>query len=149
MALIRSEPFRDLDRMLQAFYRMNGAPAPMQMPMDAYANEDRFVLEFDLPGVTADAIELTVEGDTLTVKAERPAHELPEGAKAVVTERPFGMFARQILLGERLDSSRIEAKYESGVLKLSIPVEERAKPRRIEVKEGEDAKQLSTVGNAG
>jgi HSP20 family protein len=115
----------------------------MAMPMDAYRKEDSFLLQLDLPGVAPDSIELTVEENVLTISAERPAPPTGEGVESVIAERAFGTFTRQVVLGKTLDSERIEANYEGGVLTVAIPVAEKAKPRRIEVSVGSDQKQLS------
>jgi HSP20 family protein len=134
--LMRTDPFRELDRFAQ---QMLGAAAPgtwskpAAMPMDAYRAGDEFVVSFDLPGVSPDAIELDVERNVLTVKAER--RPLPSGdeVQMQVSERPLGVFSRQLFLGDTLDSDHITADYEAGVLTLRIPVAEKAKPRRIEI----------------
>jgi HSP20 family protein len=131
--LVRTDPYRDLDRFVQQFFGAPARGASVAMPMDAYRKADQFLVQFDLPGVTADSIELTVENNTLTVKAERKEPALSDGVEAVVAERTYGTFSRQVVLGDNLDTSRIDAHYENGVLTLSIPVAEEAKPRRIEV----------------
>ncbi|MFI9454047.1 Hsp20/alpha crystallin family protein [Amycolatopsis sp. NPDC052450] len=143
--LMRTDPFRELDRFTQ---QMFGATTPgtwskpATMPMDAYRDGDEFVVCFDLPGVAADAIELDVERNVLTVKAERR----PAPGKDVqmqVSERPLGVFSRQLFLGDALDTDRVAAGYEAGVLTLRIPIAEKAKPRRIEIKGAEsDRKEI-------
>ncbi len=145
MALVRSDPFRDVDRLFQQMWsaQQNG-PRPMAMPMDAYRRDDSFLLQLDLPGVTPESIEITVEEGVLTISAERPAPPRGEGVESVIAERTFGTFTRQVVLGKTLDSERIEANYEGGVLTVAIPIAEQAKPRRIEVSVGSDQKQLST-----
>lgn len=145
MALVRSDPFRDVDRLFQQLWsaQQNG-PRPMAMPMDAYRKKDSFLLQLDLPGVTPESIELTVEDGVLIISAERPAPPKGEDVESVIAERTFGTFTRQVVLGKTLDSERIEANYEGGVLTVAIPVAEQAKPRRIEVSVGSDQKQLST-----
>jgi HSP20 family protein len=100
--------------------------------MDAYRRGDQFLVHLDLPGVDPDAIELTVEQNALTIKAER-RFEPEEGDELLITERPQGTFTRQLLLGESLDTDRLEADYDHGVLTLRIPVAEAAKPRRVEI----------------
>ena len=145
MALVRSDPFRDVDRLFQQLWTaQQTGPRPMAMPMDAYRKDESFLLQLDLPGVTPDSIELTVEENVLTISAERPAPPKGEGVESVITERTFGTFTRQVVLGKTLDSERIEASYEGGVLTVAIPVAEQAKPRRIEVNVGSDHKQLAT-----
>ena len=145
MALVRSDPFRDVDRLFQQLWsaQQNG-PRPMAMPMDAYRKNDSFLLQLDLPGVSPETIELTVEEGVLTISAERPAPQKGEDVESVIAERTFGTFTRQVVLGKTLDSERIEANYEGGVLTVAIPVAEQAKPRRIEVSVGPDQRQLAT-----
>jgi HSP20 family protein len=104
------------------------------MPMDAWREGDRFVIEFDLPGVAKDSIDLDVERNVLTVRAERVARNGDWEAPA--SERPKGVFSRQLVLGDNLDLDRIEAAYADGVLRLVVPVAERAKPRKIEIGAG-------------
>jgi HSP20 family protein len=116
----------------------------MAMPMDAYRKDDSFLLQLDLPGVAPDSIDLTAEDNVLTISAERPPPGKGEGVESVIAERTFGTFTRQVVLGKTLDSERIEASYEGGVLTVAIPVAEQAKPRRIEVAVGSDHKQLAT-----
>jgi HSP20 family protein len=134
--LMRTDPFRDFDRLAQ--HLLGGAHTgtwsrPSTMPLDAYRTGDEFVVAFDLPGVSPDAIDIDVERNVLTVKAERRPINLPDGAQAQLTERPLGVFSRQLFLGEALDTDRIQAAYDNGVLVLKIPVLERAKPRKVEV----------------
>jgi len=133
--LVRSEPYRDLDRFLQQFMGdSTRRVTSLAIPMDAYRKEDQFLLQFDVPGVDAESIELTVDNNTLTVRAERRAPVLAEGIESLVAERPHGVFSRQILLGDNLDTTKIDAQFSEGVLTLSIPVAEEAKPRRIDVR---------------
>jgi len=133
--LVRSEPFRDVDRLIQQVLGdSNRRFTPLAIPMDAFRKEDQFLLQFDLPGVDSNSIELTVDNNTLTVKAERKPPLLAESVEALVAERPHGSFTRQVLLGDNLDTTKIDARYADGVLTLAIPVAEEAKPRRIEVR---------------
>ena len=128
--LMRSDPFRELDRITQ---QVLGTPArPTGMPMDAYRRGDQFMVHFDVPGVDASSIDLTVERNVLTVSAER-RWQPSEDEQIVASERPQGTFSRQLFLGEGLDPDRIAARYDNGVLTLTIPVAEQAKPRRVEV----------------
>ena len=133
MMLVRStDPFRDLDRLAQQVFGSNGTLArPTVMPMDAWRDGDTFHVEFDLPGVDPDSIDLDVERNVVTVKAQRP--ELDEKAEMLAAERPRGIFSRQLVLGDNLDTGRIAASYDSGVLTLLIPVAEAAKPRKISI----------------
>ncbi len=133
--LMRTDPFRELDRLTQQVF--GNAPGtwtrPTAMPMDAYRSGDEFVVAFDLPGVSPDAIELDVERNVLTVKAERRPSATGEHVEMQVSERPLGVFSRQLFLGDTLDTEHIDAAYEAGVLTLRIPVAEKAKPRRITI----------------
>ena len=136
--LMRTDPFRDLDRLTQQFFGTSGTwSRPSAMPMDAYRSGDEFVVAFDLPGVSPDAIELGVERNVLTVKAERRPVSSGGDVEMQVAERPLGVFSRQLFLGDTLDTERIAASYEAGVLTLRIPVAEQAKPRRIEIVQGD------------
>ena len=127
--LMRTDPFRDFDRLAQQV--LGTAARPAVMPMDAWREGDRFVVEFDLPGVDEESLDLDVERNVLTVHAKRPERE-PD-REMVSAERPRGVFSRQLFLGETLDTDAIEASYSGGVLRLTIPVAEKAKPRRIEI----------------
>ncbi len=133
--LMRTDPFRELDRLTQQL--LSNTPGtwsrPTAMPMDAYRSGDEFVVMFDLPGVTPDAIEVDVERNVLTVKAERRPTVHEGDVEMQVSERPLGVFSRQLFLGDTLDTDHIDAAYEAGVLSLRIPVAEQAKPRRIDV----------------
>ena len=132
--LMRTDPFRDLDRITQQVF---GTPArPAAMPIDAYRQGEQFVVHFDLPGVAPDSIELTVERNVLTVHATRERANT-DNEELLVGERPHGTFSRQLFLGESLDTDRIDASCTDGVLTLRIPVAERAKPRRVDVAVGE------------
>jgi HSP20 family protein len=133
--LMRTDPFRELDRLTQqVFGNVTGTwSRPTSMPMDAWRDGDEFVVSFDLPGVAPDAIDLDVERNVLTVRAERRPTALGEHVELQVAERPSGVFSRQLFLGETLDTDRIHATYESGVLTLRIPVAEQAKPRKIAI----------------
>ena len=141
--LMRTDPFRELDRLTQqVFGNSTGTwSRPTAMPMDAYRVGDEFVVAFDLPGVSPDAIELDVERNVLTVKAERRPTRETEHVEMQVAERPLGMFSRQLVLGDTLDAENISAHYESGVLTLRIPVAPQAKPRKIEITHTENEKK--------
>jgi HSP20 family protein len=129
--LMRTDPFRDFDRLVQ---QVAGTPSrPAVMPMDAYRNQETFLVQFDLPGVDTDKIDLTVEKNVLTVHAERPRPSGDEGVEMIANERPQGTFSRQLFLGDTLDPDGIEAEYQAGVLTLRIPISERAKPRKVEI----------------
>lgn len=127
--LMRTDPFRDLDRLTQQVF--GTAARPAAMPMDAWRQGDEFVVELDLPGVDPDSLDLDIERNVVTVRASRP--ELDSNREMLAAERPRGVFSRQLFLGENLDTDRIEAHYTDGVLRLVIPVAEKAKPRKIEI----------------
>jgi HSP20 family protein len=133
MLLRTTDPFREFDRLAGQLLGTTNRPAVM--PMDAWREGDVFRVEYDLPGVAPDTIDLDVERNVLTVRAERLARN--GDWEMLAAERPRGIFSRQLVLGDNLDLDRIEAHYDAGVLRLTIPVAERAKPRRIEVTAGD------------
>ena len=139
--LMRTDPFRELDRLTQQVLGTTARPAAM--PMDAYRKDDSFYIHFDLPGINAESIDLTVEQNVLTVRAERGPVQ-PDGAEMIVSERPYGTFTRQVFLGETLDPDKIAADYAAGVLTLTIPVHEAAKPRSIQISSS-DSRQAVTA----
>lgn len=128
--LMRTDPFRELDRLTEQVFGTRSLPAAM--PIDAYREGDRFVVHFDLPGVDSSSVELTVEKDVLTVTAERE-WQPNEDQQVFAAERPQGTFRRQLFLGEGLDPEGVEARYDNGVLTVTIPVAEQAKPRKIAI----------------
>ena len=139
--LMRTDPFRELDRLTQQV--LGTAARPTAMPMDAWREGDTFIVEFDLPGVETSSIDLDVERNVLTVRADRPMREGIE--ELVAAERPRGVFSRQLFLGDNLDTEKIAATYDAGVLTLRIPVAERAKPRKIEVGTGDSEANVITA----
>ena len=132
--MMRFDPFRDLDRLADQL--TSGMRTPRTAPMDVYRLGDHYVVHLDLPGVDPGSVDLSVEDSSLTVRAHRTTRPQGEDMQVVVAERPSGEFVRQLFLGEGLDTERIEATYEHGVLTLNVPVAERAKPRKIEVAVG-------------
>ncbi len=153
MALLRTDPFRDIDRVFQQLWGPSARStmgSALSMPIDAYRKGDRFLVQIDLPGVRAEDVEVTVEDNVLTVKAERRAPELSGDVETLASERLFGSFSRQLFLGRNLDTSKIEARYEDGVLHVAIPVAEHAKARRIEVgtTKGAGAVEVSAAASA-
>lgn len=134
--LLQHDPFRDLDRLTQQVF--GTATRPSSMPLDAWRDGDEFVVELDLPGVDPDKLDIDVERNVLTIRAERPSH-VPDAADAVATERSWGVFSRQLVLGDALDTDKVDADYTAGVLRLRIPIAERAKPRRISISSGDSA----------
>jgi HSP20 family protein len=144
--LLQHDPFRDLDRLTQQVFGTMTRPATM--PLDAWREGDEFVVELDLPGVDADKLDIDVERNILTVKAERLSR-MPDAANSVAHERPWGVFSRQLVLGDALDTEKVDADYSDGVLTLRIPIAEQAKPRKVRVARrggvtaSEDAKSIS------
>jgi len=141
--LMRTDPFRELDRLTQqVFGNLPGTwSRPTAMPMDAYRVGEEFVVAFDLPGVSPEAIELDVERNVLTVKAERRPTAAGDKVEMQVAERPLGVFSRQLFLGDTLDTEHVTASYDAGVLTLRIPVAEQAKPRKIEISAADSERQ--------
>lgn len=137
--MLMFDPFRDFDRLTRQVLGSTARPAVM--PMDAWREGDRFVVEFDLPGVKAESLDVNVENEVLTVRAERP--EAVNGGQWLATERPHGVFSRQILIGKNLDTNNIEASYHDGVLRLTIPVAEEAKPKKIAVTSGAERQAIN------
>ena len=141
--LMRTDPFREFDRLAQQLIGAGTTSRPAVMQMDAWREGDTFVLEFDLPGVSTETIDIDVERNVLTVKAERPVRS--GDWEPLAAERPSGLFSRQLVLGDNLDLEQVDASYDAGVLRLVIPVAERAKPRKIEV--ATQAKEPSAIGS--
>jgi len=138
--LMRTDPFRDLDRLAQQVW--GTAARPTLMAMDAWREGDEFVVEFDLPGVNPDAVDVDIERNVLTVRAERPA--LNGDREVLAAERPRGVFSRQLILGDNLDTENVAANYQAGVLTLRIPVAEQAKPRKVMISsKGGDQQAIS------
>jgi HSP20 family protein len=129
MALMRFDPFRELDRLSE---QVMGGRVPRTMPMEAWRRKDEFYVHIDLPGIDKDDVDLTVERNVVSIRAERrPARE--EGDEVIVDERPHGIFTRQLFLGDNLDANKLSADYDRGVLMLTIPVAEESKPRRVQL----------------
>ena len=141
--LMRTDPFRELDRLTQQVFGTMGTTArPAAMPMDAWRDGDEFLIEFDLPGVDPSTVDLDVERNVLTVRAERPA--LNGKTELVAAERPRGVFSRQLILGDNLDTEKINASYQAGVLRLTIPVAEQAKPRKIAISAADEHQAIAS-----
>ncbi|MDV3266611.1 Hsp20/alpha crystallin family protein [Mycobacterium avium] len=143
--MLRFDPFfRDIDHLTQQLWGAvpwGTAAQPALVPMDAWRDGEKFVVKFDLPGVLPESLDVNVEHDVLTVRAERPA--IDEDRNGVVSERPRGVFSRQVYLGHGLDTDNIHADYVDGVLRLTIPVAEAAKPRKIEVAAGKHQRAIN------
>jgi HSP20 family protein len=147
VSVLRFEPSREFDRLAEQMFSAGLRGTPRSVPMDAYRRGDQFLIHLDLPGVDPDAIELTVEQNVLTIRAER-RFEPEEGDEPLVSERPQGSFSRQLLLGESLDTDRLEADYDQGVLTLRIPVAEQAKPRRVQITKSGSGQRAIVEGQA-
>ena len=130
MTVLRFDPFQEFDRLSRQMLGSGRGPRPM--PMEAYRRGDQFFIHLDLPGVNPDDVELTVERNVVSVRAERRSL-WREGDEVLVDETPQGSFGRQLFLGDNLDAGRLEASFDQGILTLTIPVAEQAKPRRIPV----------------
>ncbi len=141
--LMRTDPFRDFDRLAQQIFGNGTTSRPAVMPMDAWREGDTFVIEFDLPGVQPETLDIDVERNVLTVKAERQRRG--GDWEVLAAERPTGLFSRQLVLGDNLDLDRVDAAYDNGVLRLRVPVAEKAKPRKIEVTRSEGAAEQSAI----
>jgi HSP20 family protein len=128
--LVRTDPFRDFDRLAQQIWGTTARPAAI--PLDAWRDGEQIVVQFDLPGVDVDSVDLDVERNVLTVRAERRG-STGDDTEMIAAERPRGVFSRQLILGDTLDTDRLQASYAAGVLTLRIPVAEKAKPRKIEI----------------
>ena len=138
MMLMRTDPFRELDRLTQQVF--GTAARPAAMPIDAWQENGEFVVAFDLPGVNVDSVDLDIERNVLTVRAERRDPTQPN-VELIASERPRGVFSRQLILGDTLDTEKVKAQYADGVLTLRIPVLEQAKPRKIEITHTQDKMQ--------
>ena len=144
--LLQHDPFRDLDRITQQVF--GTVARPSGMPLDAWREGDDFIVELDLPGIDPDKLDIDVERNVLTIKAERLSH-VPDAANAVATERFWGVFSRQLVLGDALDTEKVDADYAAGVLRLRIPIAEQAKPRKIsigsrdKVEKGKEARSIN------
>jgi HSP20 family protein len=135
IVLLRFDPFREID---QSF----SLPRPVTMPLDAYRDGNRFIVAVDIPGLASDSIELTVEKNVLTIRAERK-FDPEEGQETIIAERPHGSFSRELFLGDTLVADKIEADYDLGVLTLTIPIAEQDQPHRVPVTAGH------AMGNGG
>ncbi|MCA2216697.1 Hsp20/alpha crystallin family protein [Jidongwangia harbinensis] len=136
--LMRTDPFRDIDRVFEQLAGSSSRPAVMHV--DAERDGDWINVYFDLPGVDPDSIDLTVERNVLSVRAER-RRQLKDDVETVISERPMGVFSRQLFLGDTLDTDHLEATYADGVLSLRIPVSERARPRKISIASGDGGRR--------
>jgi HSP20 family protein len=136
------DPFRELDRL--AATMLDTRQGPRMMPIDLHRDGDHYVLSADLPGVDPGSIDVNVDGQLLTIRAERTVRS-DEGVQWLVHERPSGSFQRQLTLGDGLDTGQISAHYDNGVLSVVIPVSEQAKPRKIEVQSAPQTERQVTA----
>jgi len=137
--LMRTDPFREFDRLDHAVWGQQGQSGGL--PMSAYREDGTFVVHIDVPGVTPDAIDVTVERNVLTIRAERSS-PAPADGERLIDERPYGAFSRQLVLGDTLAVDDLSADYAAGVLTVRIPIAEKAKPRKVEITAGEEVKEL-------
>ncbi len=137
------DPFSEIDRIASVL--IQSRPGPRVMPVDLYRDGDRYILSADLPGVDPGSVDIDVDGQLLTIRAQRSAARA-DGAKWLLQERPAGTYLRQFSIGEGVDSANISASYEDGVLRLVIPVSERAKPRKVQVMTQNSAADQGEVG---
>jgi HSP20 family protein len=142
---MKFDPFRELDRVAGAL--LESRPGLRLMPMDLYREKDHYVLTADLPGIDPGSVDIDVDGQLLTIRAERTLRGA-EGVKWLTRERESGSFLRQLNLGQGIDTEGIAARYENGVLSVTIPVSERAKPRKIEIVTGESASSVESTAVA-
>jgi len=124
------DPFRELDRLATSV--LDAQRGPRFMPIDLHRQGDHYILNADLPGIDPGSVDVDVDGQLLTIRAERTARS-DEGVKWLAHERPTGSFLRQLNLGDGIDTEHISATYENGVLSVMIPVSERAKPRKVAI----------------
>lgn len=134
------DPFRELDRVASSL--LDQRQSPRLMPMDLFRDGDHYVLTADLPGVDPGSVDVDVDGQLLTIRAERSART-EDGVQWLARERGAGSYLRQLTLGKDIDTENISAHYENGVLSVMIPVAEKAKPRKIEIAMAGDRKKVS------
>ncbi len=144
--MLRFDPFRDIDRLTEQLIgaQAGTARAPRFMPMDLYRSGDHFVLNADLPGVDPESVDISVDNGTLTIKAER-MDSVPGDVQWIASERFTGTYMRQLALGDGIDDQAISARYENGVLSVTLPVAEKAKPRKISVESTQDPIRIESA----
>lgn len=146
MTLMRFDPFRQFEQIMDQ--NLAGTRAPRTVPMTALRRGDTFIVDLDLPGVFEDDVELTVERNVVTVRARRAAAR-QDGDEVIIDERPSGELTRQLFLGDNLDAGRMTPDLRDGVLRLTIPVSEESKPRRIPVGSSRDKAPAETSSSSG
>jgi HSP20 family protein len=139
--LMRTDPLREFDRLTQQL--MGTTARPVAMPIDAYRKDEMFYVHLDLPGVRPEDVDITVERNVLTVHAERRG-PTSESVELLANERPQGTFTRQLFLGDTLDTEKLQADYDAGVLTLRIPVAEQAKPRKVQITSSDQRTSIET-----
>jgi HSP20 family protein len=147
--LLRFDPFREFEQMLDEMPGVRGRVPTIRsrfIPVDAYRHGDTFRMHFDVPGVDPDTIGLTIENDVLTVEAERIWKET-EDDQVVIRERPQGTFRRELFLSDNLDREHIEARYDNGVLTVTMPLVEQAKARKIAIATGGEPKVIEATAS--
>ena len=137
------DPFSELDRLAGSLFQSR--QGPRFMPVDLYREGDQYVLNADLPGIDPGSVDVDVDGQLLTIRAQRTGSSA-DGAKWLSQERPYGTYLRQFSLGEGVDSEQISAHYDNGVLSVVMPISEKAKPRKIEIASGEAQRSQQTIG---
>jgi HSP20 family protein len=137
VVVLSFDRFRDFDRLANEMFGNVGGSATVAMPMDLYRSGDHFVLHCDLAGVDPESVDINVDGRMLTIRAERTARTDTD-VQWLRRERPIGTFERRLSMGDGLDLDRITATWQQGVLTLTIPVAEKAKPRRIQINADDD-----------
>ena len=142
------DPFRAIDRLTNQM--LSGTRTPASLPMDVWRSGQEYRVALDLPGISPDSVEITVERGVVTIRAERQ-QQFGQGDQVLLAERPQGSFTRQLMLGEGVDQENLQADYRDGVLHLTIPVAQAAQPRRIQVGRGQGAGQAvgATADAAG
>lgn len=143
--MLRFDPFRDIDRLTEQLLgtQAGTSRAPRFMPMDLYKAGETYVLHADLPGIDPGSVDVNVDNGTLTIRAERTWATTQEDVEWITSERFTGAYLRQLALGEGIDADRITATYDNGVLTVTLPVAERARPRKIAVGGGSGAKTIT------
>lgn len=142
MTAMTFDPFSELDRLANGLTQQLRT-GPRAVPVDLVKDGDRYILNADLPGVDPGSIDIDLDGNLLTIRAERTAAAY-DGAQWLVQERRSGSYLRQFTLGEGLDTESISASYDNGILSLVIPVSERAKPRKIQLTTSDDQTSITS-----
>ncbi|ORM33823.1 Hsp20/alpha crystallin family protein [Williamsia sp. 1135] len=144
--MLRFDPFGDVDALTRGLLQSAGSPrTPRFMPMDLCKLDGHYLLTADLPGVDPGSVDVSVDNGVLTLSAQRTARS-DEGVQWLTNERPFGSYRRQLTLGDGIDPTAISAHYDNGVLSVTIPLAEKAQPRRIEIEHSGGARSIEPAG---